>query len=121
TDIEKLAVECSEEVWRMHDDSGLLADLAEHGGTPRRDVDVALAKWIDTVGGSRSPLIAWSADFAAGFLSEHFPLSFGRFSKDRINVAALLRAFGVRPSRQPRAFEDARSCAMQLALTVKGL
>src|SRR5690606_41360636 len=53
---------CSEEVWRMHDDSGLLADLAEYGGTPRRDVDVALAKWIDTVGGSRSPLIARSEE-----------------------------------------------------------
>lgn len=118
TDVAKLLPSVDEKVADMHDNNGLWLELMAGEGVTAVGADDALAVWLDRVGASgspRSPLIAFGADWTAGWLMHHLPKSLGRLGGqrgDRIDMGAILRANGrQRGHTNGRAIVVAQSCA----------
>lgn len=94
----------------VHTSNGLFEDLVDQDPEPKpyETLDAALASWLDQVGAAGvdapSPLITFGTDWAEPWLRKFLPLTLGRFSKDRVDLGALLRLGGV-----PRESGDGRA------------
>ena len=116
-DVEAILTQADAKVSTMHAENGLLDLLVEEKGSALETVDAAMAKWLDRIGAcgeSRSPLIAFHAEWVEEWLQAYLPKTLGRFMRDRIDVGSLLRCYDVpRKKADGRALHEAMAVASQ--------
>ncbi len=119
-DPEEAITACDPYALELHTSNGLLDDLVEHFDEALRPdaltTDSELACWMDRVGATgsdfRTPLICFGTDWAEEWMYRFLPVTLDRFSKDRIDLGALLRVTNQRREKgDGRAASGALYCA----------